>query len=154
MFGFGRKRVRQVAQRIGRTAVICRDACRDADLQVLRNVMSSHNYVALPVSAERGAPIAAWIDGPPETADVTYAVTSDLDVDGKVALQMTAQGHDRLLGLLVIGGVGDLTVEVSDALRKTRGLGADTLAVQREMLSFPGFTSMDQIMGRLGVKRR
>ena len=68
-------------------------------------------------------------------------------------MQATAGGSGRLAGLLLIGGAGDIHVEISDALKAIGGLGPDTLAVQRELLVFPGFSSMDQLLARLGVSR-
>jgi hypothetical protein len=152
VFSLGRKRARGIANRLGKAMVIARDACRGNDLQALTNVMESHDYARVDYSSNYGAamvPICGWTEGSPEAPDMIYIVNSYLDANGSTTFRVTAEGSGRLAGLILIGGVGDIHVEVSDALKAMGELGADTLAVRRELLAFPGFSSMDQLLARL-----
>jgi hypothetical protein len=111
--------------------------------------MESHGYVRIKVDSDNHGPIAAWTEGPQEAANMVYFVASYRDADGATTFQVTAEGSGKLAGLILIGGVGDIHVEVSNVLKAIGELGADTLAVQRELLAFPGFSSMDQLLARV-----
>ena len=66
---------------------------------------------------------------------------------GKTTFQVTAEGNGKLAGLMLIGGEGDINVEVSDIAKAMGELGTDTRAVQKEL--FPGFSSMALLRARL-----
>lgn len=146
VFGFGRKRARDIATRLAKAMVIARDACRGNDLHALTNVMEGRGYIRIKVDSNNHGPIAGWTEGPQEAADMVYFVASHLDADGATTIQAIAEGSGKLAGLILIGGAGDIHVEVSNVLKAIGELGDDALSVQRELLAFPGFSSMDQLL--------
>ena len=132
MFSFGRKRARGIATRLGKTMVIAPDACRGNDLQAMTNVMESHDYVWW-FQAIMGRRRSRFAVGPKVHRRLPIWSISSIHTSMLTVRQLsrvTAEGDGRLAGLILIGGVGDVHVEISDVLKAVGELGADTLAVR------------------------
>ena len=91
-----------------------------------------------------------------EQEEVFYYVKEQVGASSGDRLQVSAEGHGRLHGLILIGNVqsGEVTVRVSGVLAVMRVLGRDTLPMRDVMLGFPGFTNTYVSPASIGEGRR
>ena len=82
-------------------------------------------------------------------ADFAFIVDNS---DGDVP-RVSAHGYGNYFGLYLNASApeADVNVDLSEAHQQTGTLGRDARALQTSLLKFPGFTSLDQPLGGLGL---
>ena len=141
---FGRKR-RQVSGRAQHVSQIMRElisVCSGKTYEDAIALMLARGYSKSSETANGSEKVAQITKGEEE---VIYYVKEQAGASSGKPLQVSAEGHGRLHGLILIGDVrsGEVTVKVNRILAVMRVLGRDTLPMRDVMLRFPGFTNTD-----------
>jgi hypothetical protein len=152
---FGKKR-RQVSGRAHHVSQAMRElisVCSGKTYEDAVALIPARGYVKLSEIANSSEKVAQITKGQEE---VVYYVREQAGASSGNHLQVSAEGHGRLHGLMLIGDVrsGEVTVKVSGVLAVMRVLGRDTLPMRDVMLGFPGFTNTDASSASIAAGRR
>ena len=148
---FGRKR-RQVSGRAHHVSQAMREllsVCSGKTYEDAVALIPARGYLKLSEVTDASGRVAQITKGQEE---VIYYVKEQAGAPSGSCLQVSAEGHGRLHGLMLIGDVrsGEVTVKVSGVLAVMRVLGRDTLPMRDVMLGFPGFTNTDTSSASIG----
>ena len=152
---FGRKQ-RQVTERAHHVSQIMRElisVCSGKAYEDAIALIPARGYSKLSETANSSEKVAQITKGQEE---VIYYVKEQAGTSSGDRMQVSAEGHGRLHGLILIGDVrsGEVTVKVSGILAAMRVLGRDTLPMRDVMLGFPGFTNTGASSASIGAGRR
>ena len=152
---FGRKR-RQVSGRAHHVSQAMRElisVCAGKIYEDAIALIPARGFFKLLETANGSEKVAQITKGQEE---VFYYVKEQAGASAGNRLQVSAEGHGSLHGLVLIGDVrsGEVTVKVSGVRAIMRALGRDTLPMRDVMLGFPGFTNTDAPSASIGAGRR
>ena len=148
---FGRKQ-RQVSGRAHHVSQAMRElisVCSGKAFEDAIALIPARGFLKLSETVHGSENVAQITKGQEE---VIYYVKEQAGASSGGSLQVSAEGHGSLHGLLLIGDVrsGQVTVKVSGIRAIMRALGRDTLPMRAVMLGFSGFTSTDASSANIG----
>lgn len=152
---FGRKR-RQVTGRAHHVSQAMRElisVCSGKAYEDAIALIPARGFFKLSETANGSERVTQITKGQEE---IIYYVKEQAGARSGNRLQVSAEGHGSLNGLLLIGDVrsGEVMVKVSGVRAVMRALGRDTLPMRDVMLGFSGFTNTNASSASIGVGRR
>ena len=153
MFGRKQRQVSGRAHHVGQAMRELISVCSGKIYEDAVALIPARGYLKLSETASASEKVAQIIKGQEE---VIYYVREQAGASSGNRLQVSAEGHGKLHGLLLIGDVrsGEVTVKVSGVRAVMRALGRDTLPMRAAMLGLPGFTNSDASSASVGAGRR
>ena len=153
MFGRKQRQVSGRAHHVGQAMRELISVCSGKSYEDAIALIPARGFLKLSETANGSEKVAQVTKGQEE---VIYYVREQAGASSGNRLQVSAEGHGRLHGLMLIGDVrsGAVTVKVSGVRAIMRALGRDTLPMRAVMLGFSGFTSSDAPSASIAVARR
>ncbi len=153
MFGRKQRRVTGRAHHVSQAMRELISVCSGKAYEDAITLVPARGFFKLSETANGSEKVTQITKGQEE---IIYYVKEQAGARSGNRLQVSAEGHGRLHGLILTGDVrsGEITVKVSRVLAVVRVLGRDTLPMRDVMLGFSGFTNTDASSADIGVGRR
>jgi hypothetical protein len=151
MFGWVRPGVKRRAREIAQTTLAIRAALIGKTYKEMVGWVTGAGYSKLPEHVDSSNRTTAFSKGLPDLSDILYRLSEEVREPAVLGPRITAEGYDRLAGLYItVVTEGNICVDISDTMKATNELGADTIAMRDALLQFPEFID---VMQELGYRR-